>query len=105
MILTTTNDIADKTITKYLGIVSATTYTTAYASKGMSFSDIFKQKKYYEAYERALEEAKENAIQKLKQNAEKLNSNAIVGINLDIESISTGMYTVVSIVGTAVAVS
>lgn len=102
MILTTTNNISGKSITKYLGIVSATTYASTYKTKEMSFSDMFKQKKYYEAYEKALEEAKENAFQTLKENAKQLNANAIVGISLDIESLSTGMYTVVSIVGTAV---
>jgi len=105
MTLTTTNEISGKTITQYLGIVSATTYARAYSGKGMSFTDMFKQKKYYEAYEKALEEAKENAFQKLKENATKLNANAIVAIDLDIESVSSGMYTVVSIVGTAVSAS
>ena len=105
MILTTTNSINGKTISNYLGIVSATTYASASTLKGMSFSDMFKQKKYYDAYEKAFEEAKEDAFQKLKVNAEKLNANAIVGIDLDIESVSSGMYTVVSIVGTAVSVS
>lgn len=102
MILTTTNSIEGNTITKYLGVVSATTYASSYSNKGLSFSDMFKQKKYYEAYEKALEEAKESAFQKLKKNAEQLKANAIVGISLDIESISAGAYTVISIVGTAV---
>jgi len=103
MILSTTNEITGVTITNYLGIVSATTYASYNAGKGMSFKDMFKHKKYIEAYELALEEAKESAFQKLKVNAEKLKANAIVGINLDVESVSSGMYTIVSIVGTAVS--
>jgi uncharacterized protein YbjQ (UPF0145 family) len=104
MILTTTNEIEGKSVTSYLGIVSATTYASSYTSKGMSFSDMFKSKKYYEAYEAALEDAKESAFQKLKENAKNLKADAIVGIHLDVESVSAGAYTMISIVGTAVAI-
>jgi len=104
MVLTTTPDIQGAKITNYLGIVSATTYASAYAGKDMSFKDMFKQKKYQESYEKALEEAKESAFQKLKENAQRLNANAIVGISIDIESVTSSMYTVISIVGTAVKV-
>ncbi len=101
MTITTTNSIEGKSIVKYLGIVSTTTYVT-YGNTQLSFKDMFKQKKYFEAYERNLEEAKEEAFQKLNAHAKRLNANAIIGINLDIESISAGAYTVISVVGTAV---
>lgn len=103
MILTTTNNIEGKSIDKYLGIVSGTTYVT-YTNTKMSFKDMFSHKKYYEAYEKALEGAKEEAFQKLKANAKNLKANAIVGINVDVESVSSSMYTMVSVVGTAVTV-
>jgi uncharacterized protein YbjQ (UPF0145 family) len=105
MVLTTTNDIAGSTITNYLGIVSATTYVRYNATKGMSFKDMFKHQNYIDAYEITIEETKEAAFQKLKENAVKLKANAIVGISMDVESVSAGAYTVVSIVGTAVTAS
>ena len=104
MILTTTNTIENRAITDYLGIVSGTSYVS-YESTKMSFKDMFAQKKYYEAYERGLEKTKEEAFQKLKENAKGLNANAIVGISIDVESVSASMYTLVSVVGTAVALS
>ncbi|TMM57983.1 YbjQ family protein [Maribacter algarum] len=103
MILTTTNTIEGKSVSKYLGIVTGTTYVT-YEMTKMSFKDMFKQKKYYEAYEKGLEEAKEEAFQKLKDNAERLNANAIIGISVDVESVSGSMYTMVSVVGTAAVI-
>lgn len=104
MILTTTNSIEGKTITNYLGIVSTVTYTATFSGAGMSFKDMFSSKKYYAAYEKALLDAKETAFQKLKTHAENLKANAIVGISVDVESISESMTSMISIVGTAVVV-
>lgn len=102
MILTTTNNIEGKTITNYLGIVSDVTYTATFSGAGMSFKDMFSSKKIYSAYEESLEAAKEAAFQKIKKHAENLKANAIVGISIDIESISGSMTSMISIVGTAV---
>ena len=104
MIITTTNTIEGKTITSYLGIVTGTHYSAGFDGKGMSFKDYFSSKKYYNAYEKALEEAKENAFQKLKENATKLKANAIVGVSVDIESMSHSSNLMISVVGTAVVV-
>jgi uncharacterized protein YbjQ (UPF0145 family) len=104
MIVTTTNTIEGKNIKEYLGIVSGVTYTSTFSAAGLSIKDIFKSKKYYEAYEEALNTAKASAFDKLKANAENLKANAIVGINLDIESISESMMTMISVVGTAVLI-
>lgn len=102
MILTTTNTIEGKTITHYLGIVSDVKYTATFSGAGMSFKDMFSSKKYYDAYEKSLLEAKESAFQKIKTHAENLKANAIVGISVDVESISGSMTSMISIVGTAV---
>lgn len=104
MILTTTNNIEGKQISKYLGIVTGITYTPIYGGKGLSFKDMFSSTKYYESYEISLEQAKENAFQKLKYNGEKLKANAIVGISIDIESIANTATSMISITGTAVVV-
>lgn len=102
MIITTTNTIEGKTVKDYLGIVSGTMYTSHHATKDMSFKDMFKQSKYNEAYEKALEESKEGAFQKLKAKADKLKANAIIGITLDIEHVANTTYWMVTAVGTAV---
>ncbi|WP_394747822.1 YbjQ family protein [Spongiimicrobium salis] len=102
MILSTTPSIEGKTITAYTGIVTGVTYTLNYASKGLSFKDVFNTQKYYENYEKGLGEAKESAFQKLRDNAKKLGANAVVGISVDVEMMSTNGYTMVSVVGTAV---
>jgi uncharacterized protein YbjQ (UPF0145 family) len=104
MILTTTNKIEGKTVTKYLGIVSSTTYSSNHATKDMSFKDMFKQEKYTQAYEKGLEEAKESAFQKLKTNAEGLKANAVIGISMDVEHIANSSYCIVTLAGTAVSV-
>ena len=102
MILTTTDNIEGKKITKYLGVVSGTTFTYTFSSKNVSFKDMFSSEKSYKGYAKSLEEAKESAFQQLMENAKNLNANAIVGISVDIESVSGSMTSMISIVGTAV---
>jgi len=71
----------------------------------MSFKDMFSMKKYYEAYEEGLQNLKEEAFQKLKSNTKALNTNAIVGIKVDIEPLSQSATLIISITGTAVSVA
>ncbi len=105
MILTTTNSIEGKQVTKYLGIIVGTTYSSNYtATKGMSFKDMFSSQKYNENYERGLEEAKEKAFEKLKAQAQEKQANAIIGVSIDIEMMSTTGVIMISVVGTAVSV-
>lgn len=104
MILTTTNSISGKEISNYLGIIMGTTYASNYATKGMSFKDIFNSKKYYENYENGLEAAKESAFEKLKQQAEAKQANAIIGVSIDVEMMSTTGVTMITVIGTAVRV-
>lgn len=63
----------------------------------------FSMEKYYEGVSESVSEIKAKAFEKLKENAEKLNANAIVGIAVDVEITSTG-YTAVNITGTAVSI-
>jgi uncharacterized protein YbjQ (UPF0145 family) len=106
MILTTTPNIEGFKIVDYIGIVTGTAYNTTYSHKGskMSFKDMFNTSKYYENYAAGLESLKENAFQNLKDNAQKLEANAVVGIQLDIEPIANASTLLVSITGTAVKV-
>jgi len=49
MIITTTPSVDGKQIKNYLGIVSGTTYVNTYATKNMSFKDMFNQSKLKES--------------------------------------------------------
>ncbi len=99
MILTTTNSIENHIIQNYLGIV-----TGAHVSMPKT-TLTFSMKKYYASYADNVNEVKETAFQNLKNNAVKLNANAVVGISIDVESNDTTGVILVSITGTAVKVA
>ena len=95
MILTTTNSIDGYSIAEYRGIVSGT------AVNVQKMKMTFNMQKYYSGISESVSEVKDQAFEQLKLNAEKLNANAVVGINVDIE-LSTSNYVIVTITGTAV---
>lgn len=96
MILTTTNSIEGHKIQDYLGIVTG-------VSSNIKTSFSFKTEKNMNMISEIINKAKEEAFQNLKDNAIKLNANAIVGIKLDMET-EAGSYFFVSVTGTAVKV-
>ena len=95
MILTTTNSVEDYQIIAYRGIVSGT------AVNMQKTTLTFNMQKFYEGMSDSVSEVKAKAFKELKEEAEKLNANAIVGISVDIE-LTTSNYIMVSITGTAV---
>jgi len=97
MILTTTNSIDGFSIAEYRGIVSGT------AVNMQKMKMTFKMQKYYAGISESVSEIKDQAFEQLKSNAEKLNANAVVGINVDIE-LTTSNYVIVTITGTAVSI-
>ncbi|NHN26288.1 YbjQ family protein [Flavobacterium jejuense] len=97
MILTTTNTIEGFKIAEYNGIVSGT------AVNMQKTKMTFNMQKYYAGISESISEIKEQAFVQLKENAEKLNANAIVGIKVDIELTESSMISV-SITGTAVSI-
>ena len=97
MILTTTNSIHGFAIAEYKGIVSGT------AVNMQKMKMTFNMQKYYAGISESVSEVKDQAFEQLKANAEKLNANAVVGINVDIE-LTTSNYVIVTITGTAVSV-
>jgi len=98
MILTTTNTIEGFKIIEYKGIVSGVGLNSQKAAMTFSMS------KYYKAISDSISVVKEQAFQALKDNANGLNANAIVGIKVDIE-LTTANYVMVSVTGTAVKVA
>ncbi|WP_298492679.1 heavy metal-binding domain-containing protein [uncultured Algibacter sp.] len=96
MILTTTNSIEGHKIQDYLGIVTG-------VSSNIKTSFSFKTEKNMKLISNIINKAKEEAFQNLKENALNLKANAIVGIQLDMET-EAGSYFFVSVTGTAVKV-
>jgi uncharacterized protein YbjQ (UPF0145 family) len=105
MILTTTNEIQGKQVKRYIGIVTGEVILGANIFKDFfaSIRDIVGGRS--NSYERVLKEAKDNALQELMANAQAMGANAIVGIDLDYETLgANGSMLMVSASGTAVII-
>ena len=106
MLTTTTPDIQGRTIEQYLGIVSSEVIIGANVIKDIfaGLRDFFGGRSV--TYEKVLEEARNNALAELVQRATVMGANAIVGIDLDFETIgSNGSMLMVVASGTAVRIS
>ena len=105
MILSTTNSIDGKRVTKYLGLVSGDAILGANIFRDFfaSIRDIVGGRSA--AYEKELRKAKDIAIGEMREQAKNLGANAIVGIDIDYETIGTNSsMLMVSANGTAVVV-
>jgi uncharacterized protein YbjQ (UPF0145 family) len=103
MITTTTNNIEGKKIVKYLGIVTGEAIIGANFVKDFfaSITDIVGGRS--SSYEEGLREAKNIALAEMQDYAARLGANAVVGIDLDYETMgSGGSMLMVSASGTAV---
>lgn len=105
MLLTTTPTIEGKPIQQYLGIVTAETIIGANIFKDLfaGIRDIVGGRSG--TYERVIEEARQSALTELQQKAQAMGANAVVGIDLDFETVGSGgsMLMVVA-TGTAVKI-
>ncbi|MFO7369685.1 MAG: heavy metal-binding domain-containing protein [Bacteroidales bacterium] len=103
LILTTTPSLEGKKITRYFGIVTGEAIIGANL-----FRDIFAGIRDIVggrsgSYEEVLREAKQNALTEMEENARRLGANAVVGVDLDYETIgSNGSMLMVTASGTAV---
>ena len=90
MITTTTHSIEGKNIEQYLGVVSAEVIIGANVFKDIlgGLRDFFGGRSG--TYEKVLMEAKQNAMDELIQRSQSLGANAIVGIDLDFETVGSG---------------
>lgn len=105
MLCTTTNTLEGRKIKKYLGIVSGETIIGANIVRDFmaGITDIVGGRS--SAYEKSLIEAKDLALRELQQAAESMGANAVIGIDLDYETIgANGSMLMVSASGTAVIV-
>ncbi|HQV31985.1 MAG TPA: heavy metal-binding domain-containing protein [Calditrichia bacterium] len=106
MILSTTPTIEGKTITKYAGVVTGEAILGANIFKDFfaGIRDIVGGRSA--AYEGELRRAREIAFGEMQNEASRLGANAVVGIDIDYETVGAqGGMMMVSVCGTAVVVS
>jgi uncharacterized protein YbjQ (UPF0145 family) len=104
MILTTTPEVAGRSVERYLGIVTGEAIVGANVFRDFfaSIRDIVGGRAG--GYEKALREAREIAFEELEAEAKKLGANAVVGIDIDYETLgNNGGMLMVTVAGTAVA--
>jgi uncharacterized protein YbjQ (UPF0145 family) len=105
MIQSTTPSIEGKSITQYHGVVTGEAILGANIFKDIfaSIRDIVGGRSA--AYEEELQKARTLAFEEMGQQASELGANAIVGIDIDYETVgSQGGMLMVSVSGTAVTV-
>ena len=105
MIVTTTSTLQDKTITDYRGIVTGEAILGANIFKDLfaGIRDIVGGRSA--AYEQELAKARTIAIEEMIEQAQRMGANAIIGVDLDYETVGQGSMLMVSASGTAVTVS
>jgi len=105
MLITTTQNVEGKKIVKYIGLVSGETIIGA-----NFFKDIFAGIRDFiggrsSSYEKVLREAKDTAIFEMQQYAASVGANAVVGVDLDYETVGNGgSMLMVTVTGTAVVI-
>ncbi len=103
MIMTTTSNLEGKVINQYLGIITGEAILGANIFKDFfaGIRDIVGGRSA--SYEKELKEARRIAFSELEEKAFQLGANAIIGIDVDYETIGdTGSMLMVSVTGTAV---
>jgi uncharacterized protein YbjQ (UPF0145 family) len=106
MLLTTTSTLQDRHIDDYKGVVSGEAILGANAFRDMfaGIRDIVGGRSA--AYERELQKAKDLAISEMVERARDTGANAVIGIDLDYETVGqNGSMLMVTASGTAVVVT
>lgn len=105
MILSTTSTLEGKPVQEYLGIINAQSIIGANIFKDLlgGLRDILGGRST--TYEKVLEEAKEDALRELTEKGQRMGANAIIGVDLDFETVGgNGSMLMVIASGTAVRV-
>lgn len=104
MIITTTPNVENQPVRQYLGIVCGEAILGANIMKDLfaGVRDIVGGRSG--AYEKELVRARDIALEEMSQRAAALGANAIVGVDLDYETVGSGGMLMVSASGTAVKV-
>lgn len=105
MLLTTTPTIEGQPIREYKGIVTGETIIGANFMKDLfaGIRDIIGGR--LGSYEKVLREAKDTALAEMEQRAASMGANAVVGIDVDYETVGQrGSMLMVAVSGTAVVI-
>jgi len=107
MLIVTTPSIDGQTVTRYIGIVSGEAILGANIFKDFfaGIRDIVGGRSA--AYEEELRKAKKIALDEMAQQAQEMGANAVIGVDLDYETIQVGQgggMLMVSASGTAVVI-
>lgn len=105
MILSTTPTLEGKPINEYKGIVTGETIIGANVFKDFmaGLRDFFGGRS--STYEKVLIEAKDTALKEMQERAKQMGANAVVGIDLDYETLGdTNGMLMVTVSGTAVVI-
>lgn len=105
MLMTTTPSVEGKRIVRYLGVVTGETIIGANVFRDFlaGVRDFFGGRSA--SYEAVFREAKDTALEEMARQAEALGANAVVGIDLDYETVGgSGSMLMVTCSGTAVRV-
>ena len=105
MLMTTTPSVEGKQIVRYLGVVTGETIIGANVFRDFlaGVRDFFGGRSA--SYEAVLRKAKDTALEEMARQAEALGANAVVGIDLDYETVGgSGSMLMVTCSGTAVRV-
>lgn len=108
MLISTTSTIAPHTVEKYLGLVSGEAILGANIFKDFfaGIRDVLGGRSG--SYEKVLRKAKQEAMEDLLDQARGLGANAVIGVDLDYQTIQLqdgGAMMMVSVFGTAVRVT
>lgn len=103
MIISTTHAIEGRPVREYLGVVTGETILGAnvFRDIGATIRDVVGGRSA--GYERELRKARENALGEMAEAAEKLGANAIIGVDIDYETLRGSML-MVTASGTAVRI-
>jgi uncharacterized protein YbjQ (UPF0145 family) len=104
MIVTTTATLQDRKVNQYLGLVTGESILGANIVRDVfaGIRDIVGGRAG--AYEKVLREARRIAIDEMVGEARKLGANAVIGVDVDYETVGGGTMLMVSVSGTAVQV-
>ena len=105
IIITTTPGIEGRRVVRYAGLVTGEAILGANVFKDLfaGIRDIVGGRSA--TYERELQSARDIAVTELRQSAAELGANAVVGVDIDYETVGgSGSMLMVSVSGTAVVV-
>ncbi|MEP0068242.1 YbjQ family protein [Pyruvatibacter sp.] len=105
MLVTTTNSIEGRSITEYKGLVAGEAVTGANVVRDIfaGLRDFFGGRS--SSYEKVFRSSREAAIEDMVANAQAMGANAVVGVDIDYESVGAkGSILMATACGTAVVI-